>query len=278
MTASFHAALVQMTSSRSLTENLSTIETSVRTAADAGAALVCLPETCTLMEPDRDRLFAALKPTDSDPTVGALCDLAKSCHVWLSVGSHVALTMTEDAAPKAANRSLLIDPDGHIHATYDKIHLFDVDLDGGETYRESINYKGGKRAVVAATPFGTIGMTVCYDLRFPGLYHDLAMMGADILLVPSAFTRPTGEAHWETLLRARAIETGCYVLAAAQCGEHEGGRKTWGHSLIVDPWGQVLADGGEKTGLVYADLNLANVAAARLRIPSLRHGRSYEKP
>ena len=274
----FIATLVQMTSSRSLAENLSTIDTRARAAADAGASLVCLPETCTLMEPDRERLLATLKPTDSDPTVDALCSLAHACDVWLSIGSHVALTMDADATPKAANRSLMINPMGEIVETYDKIHLFDVDLDGGETYRESNNYKGGDRAVIADTPLSKLGMTVCYDLRFPGLYRDLAKAGADILLIPSAFTRPTGEAHWEPLLRARAIENGCYVLAAAQCGEHEGGRRTWGHSMIIDPWGKILADGGQTTGLVSGQVDLAQVTTARSHLPSLRHGRSYEGP
>lgn len=277
MTAPFTAALVQMTSGPSVDENLAVIETQVRAAADSGAALVCLPETCTRMQPDRAKLLAEVRPADDDPAVSALCTLAESCGVWLAVGSHAALAEDTDP-PRAANRSLLFSPAGDVAAQYDKIHLFDVALDTGETHRESDTYAGGARAVLAQTPLGRVGLTVCYDLRFPALYQDLARAGADIILVPAAFTRPTGEAHWETLLRARAIETGCYVLAAAQCGEHPGGRKTWGHSLAADPWGRVLADGGETPGVTLAAIGPAASAAARRQIPNLQNARAYEGP
>lgn len=275
--APFTAALVQMTSGRVLDANLDTIERAVTDAANQGAALVCLPEVCTRMEMDREHLFAQLRDTDDDATVDRLRDMARRSGIWLSVGSHVAKRVV-DGETKAANRSLLIGPDGGIAATYDKIHLFDVDLDGGESYRESNTYAGGERAVLVQTPLGGIGLTVCYDLRFPVLYRDLAMAGADILLIPSAFTRPTGQAHWETLLRARAIETGCFVLAAAQCGDHECGRKTWGHALAVDPWGEVLADAGTGPTTEFVQIDLARVTEARGRIPSLHNARRYAAP
>ena len=181
---------------------------------------------------------------------------------------------TEDG--KAANRSFLIDSDGEVKAHYDKIHMFDVDLGDGEVHRESNAYEAGSRAVTADLPWGTLGMTVCYDLRFPRLYRALAKQGgADFLTVPSAFTRPTGKAHWHVLLRARAIENGCYVFAPAQCGEHENGRKTFGHSLIINPWGEILADGGEEPGFVSAEADPAEVTAARAKIPAFTHDRDF---
>jgi predicted amidohydrolase len=277
MTAPFTAALVQMTSGRDTADNLAVIERRVSAAAADGAALVCLPEVCTLMETDRAALLPQLRETDDDPAVERLRALAAQAGVWLAVGSHVAKRIV-DGETKAANRSLLIAPDGALAAAYDKIHLFDVSLDGGETYRESKTYAAGERAVIAETPLGRIGLTVCYDLRFPGLYRDLALAGADIVLVPSAFTRPTGAAHWEVLLRARAVETGCFVLAAAQCGDHACGRKTWGHGLAVDPWGEVLADCGEQPGTALVEIDPARVADARRRIPSLAHARAYAAP
>ncbi|MHC8509019.1 MAG: carbon-nitrogen hydrolase family protein [Rhodospirillales bacterium] len=280
MTAPFTAALVQMTSGPSVDENLAAVAAHVGAAAASGAALVCLPETCTRMQPDRKKLLAEVRPAHDDPAVDALKTLAESCGVWLAVGSHAALAEDTGGAggPRAANRSLLISPAGAVAASYDKIHLFDVALDTGETHRESDTYAGGARAVLAETPLGRIGLTVCYDLRFPGLYQGLARAGAEIILVPAAFTRPTGEAHWEILLRARAVETGCYVLAAAQCGEHAGGRKTWGHSLAADPWGRVLADGGETPGVTLVEIDPGAVGAARRQIPNLWHARAYEGP
>ena len=200
--------------------------------------------------------------------------LAKDLGIWLSVGS-LAIKV---AADKVANRSFLMGPDGRIHARYDKIHMFDVELPNGETYEESRNYRPGGEAVVADTPFGRLGLTICYDLRFPHLYRALAKAGASYLTVPSAFTQVTGEAHWHVLLRARAIETGCFVFAAAQSGTHENGRKTFGHSLIVGPWGEVLADGGTQTGVVTADIDPARVSEARGRIPALQHDRDFGLP
>jgi predicted amidohydrolase len=201
-----------------------------------------------------------------------LRELARKLGIFIHVGS-LAIKL---APEKAANRSYLIAPSGEIAARYDKIHLFDVDLAGGESYRESRNYRPGEQAVLCDLPWGRLGLTVCYDLRFPALYRALAEAGAIMLAIPSAFTQQTGEAHWHVLNRARAIENGCFVFAAAQGGKHENGRETYGHSLIVDPWGRILAEGGAEPGVVIAEIDLADVAKARARIPSLQHGRRFE--
>ena len=196
--------------------------------------------------------------------------------VWIAAGSLAVRTGDPDG--RLANRSFLIDPDGGIAARYDKIHMFDVEVSERETWRESQGFRPGTRAVVAQTPFAVLGLAICYDLRFPHLFRTLAQAGAQVLLVPAAFTRPTGEAHWEVLLRARAIETGCFVLAAAQTGEHASGRLTHGHSLAVAPWGEVLADAGREPGVTLVDLDLAQVDEARRRIPALGHDRPIEGP
>jgi predicted amidohydrolase len=225
-----------------------------------------------IMEVRREALFGAIMSEEEDPSLAALRETARSHRLWLHVGS-LAIKVSPD---KAANRSILIAPDGEIAARYDKIHMFDVDLAGGESYRESRSYRPGDVAIAANLPWGRLGLTVCYDLRFPALYRALAEAGASFLAIPSAFTRQTGEAHWHVLIRARAIENTCYVLAAAQGGRHENGRETYGHSLVVDPWGRVLAEGGEEPGVVMAEIALAEIAAARKRIPSLQHGRRFE--
>jgi len=211
----------------------------------------------------------------SDPALAAWRALAGELGIWLHAGS---LVLRSEEDERFVNRGLLIGPDGGIRARYDKIHMFDVDLDGGESYRESSGFRPGERAVLAQTPWGGYGLTICYDLRFPHLYRLLAQAGARILAVPSAFTRQTGAAHWHTLLRSRAIETGCFVLAAAQCGDHEDGRQTYGHALAVSPWGEVLADAGETPGVVVVDLDLAAVEAARGKVPSLFHDRTIAPP
>ena len=198
--------------------------------------------------------------------------LARKHKIWLHIGS-LAIKVSPD---RAANRSFLIDPKGEIVARYDKIHMFDVDLADGESYRESRSYRAGDLAILADLPWGRLGLSVCYDLRFPALYRALAEAGASFLAIPSAFTRQTGEAHWNVLMRARAIENGCFVLAAAQGGTHENGRETYGHSIVVDPWGQVLAESEAEPGVLFADIDPAAVAAARARIPSLQHGRRFE--
>jgi predicted amidohydrolase len=224
------------------------------------------------MEVKREALFAALAPEESDPSLAAFRETARSHRLWVHVGS-LALKVTSD---KAVNRSLLIDPQGEIAARYDKIHMFDVDLAGGESYRESRSYRPGESAISADLPWGRLGLTICYDLRFPALFRALAEAGASFLAIPSAFTRQTGEAHWHVLMRARAIENTCYVLAAAQGGKHENGRETFGHSLVVDPWGRVIAEGGEEPGVVMAEIAPADIVTARNRIPSLEHGRRFE--
>ena len=268
----FRAALIQMRSGRDVAKNLADAADLVREAAEKGAQYVQTPEITTLMELDRKRLFEAIRVEEGNPAVSIFSALAKELGIWLHIGSMAVLLKNE----KIANRSFLLGPDGDVHARFDKIHMFDVELPGGETYRESRNYQAGDTAVLAALPWGTLGMTVCYDLRFPHLYRALAKGGADFLAIPSAFTRKTGEAHWHVLLRARAIENGCFVLAAAQAGKHESGRETFGHSLIVSPWGDIIAEGdGAQPGVVVANIDPRAVLEARQRIPSLQHDRPY---
>ena len=272
MSGPFTAACVQTTTGRDIAENIETTGVMVKAAAKAGADFVLLPETVNLMELDRQARQEKIAADGGDAGLSGFCALARETGVWLLAGSLVKLT--DDG--KAANRSFLIDSDGEVKAHYDKIHMFDVDLGDGEVHRESNAYEAGSRAVTANLPWGTLGMTVCYDLRFPHLYRALAKKGgADFLTVPSAFTRPTGKAHWHVLLRARAIENGCYVFAPAQCGEHENGRKTFGHSQIINPWGEILADGGEEPGFVSAEVDPAEVIAARAKIPALTHDRDF---
>jgi predicted amidohydrolase len=224
------------------------------------------------MEARREALMAAIVPEDEDPSLAGFRELARRHRLWLHIGS-LALRISPD---RAANRGLLIDPHGAIAARYDKIHMFDVDLDDGHVYRESRSYTAGEHAVVAELPWGRLGLTVCYDLRFPALYRALAEAGSVYLAIPSAFTRQTGEAHWHVLNRARAIENGAFVFAAAQGGRHENGRETFGHSMVIDPWGRILAEGEAEPGVVMADIDPTAVAAARKRIPSLQHGRRFE--
>ena len=269
----FRAALIQMCSGRDVSKNLAETARLVREAAGRGAQYVQTPEITTLMELDRKRLFGAIGVEEGNPAVSFFSDLAKEFGIWLHVGSMAVLLNNE----KIANRSFLFGPGGDVCARFDKIHMFDVELPGGETYRESRNYEAGNAALLAPLPWGTLGLTICYDLRFPHLYRALAKGGGDFIAIPSAFTRKTGEAHWHVLLRARAIENGCFVLAAAQAGKHESGRETYGHSLIVSPWGDILAEGdGTQPGVVIADIDPSAVTEARQRIPSLQHDRPYE--
>ncbi len=276
MSGPFTVACVQTTTGRDIAENIETTGAQVRAAAKGGADFVLLPETVNLMELDRRAREEKIDAGDGDAGLSGFSALAREAGVWLLLGSLVK--RTEDG--QVANRSFLIDSGGEVKARYDKIHMFDVDLGDGEVHRESNAYEAGSRAVTADLPWGTLGMTVCYDLRFPHLYRALAQgdnnkAGAAFISVPSAFTRPTGKAHWHVLLRARAIENGCYVFAPAQCGEHENGRKTFGHSLIINPWGEVLADGGEEPGFITAEVDPAEAAAARAKIPSLTHDRDF---
>ncbi len=274
MTDSFKIACVQMNSGPDVDANVAAALALGFDAGDAGADLIAFPETVNVMQADKAELRKKTGPEDRSVALASFRDLARETAAWVLVGS-MAVEGSNGPGGKMANRSLLIDGGGEIKARYDKIHMFDVDLGGSERHRESAAFEPGGKAVVAETPWGGLGMTVCYDLRFPRLYRTLARRGAKFIAVPSAFTRTTGEAHWHVLLRARAIENGCYVFAPAQCGDHDGGRRTFGHSLIVDPWGRVLADGGQSPGYVIADIDPAKVAEARARIPSLNHDRPF---
>jgi predicted amidohydrolase len=268
---SFTAAMVQMRTSLSPEASFKQAESLIREAAAQGADYVQTPEVSNLIQKNRKALFELLAPEQEDLSLKAYRELARELKIHLHIGS-LALRATPE---RAVNRSFLIAPDGSILASYDKIHMFDIELDGGESYRESANYQPGETAVISDLPWGRIGLTICYDVRFPALYRALAESGASFITVPSAFTVRTGEAHWHTLLRARAIENGCYIFAAAQGGKHESGRETYGHSLIADPWGLVLAEGGVEPGVVMAKIDPAKVESARKSIPSLQHGRRF---
>ena len=271
-TASFRVGLIQMRSGRTPRANIDAAVKLIDEAKSAGADYVQTPEMTNILEAKREALFAAIAEEDTDPSLAAFRQTARSHRLWLHVGS-LAIKV---AADKAVNRSFLIDPAGDVAARYDKIHMFDVDLPGEESYRESRSYRAGDAAIAADLPWGRLGLTICYDLRFPALYRALAEAGSSFLAIPAAFTRQTGEAHWHVLMRARAIENTCYVLAAAQGGKHENGRETFGHSIVVDPWGRVVAEGGTEPGVVMAEIVPAEVAAVRGRIPSLQHGRRFE--
>jgi len=274
------AALVQLNSSDDPVANLPETLALIRGAAAAGAGFVLTPEVTNCVSASRKHQENVLTAEVDDATLAALRVVAQELKIWLLIGS--IAVKTSDSDGRFANRSFLISPSGKIIARYDKIHMFDVQVSKSETYRESAGYRPGEAAVLAEADFARVGMTVCYDLRFAYLYRKLARAGAQILTVPSAFSPVTGAAHWETLLRARAIETGCYVLAPAQVGSHDCSagkpRKTWGHSLAVAPWGEVLVDGGTDVGFSLVDIDLAQVDAARSRIPSLSHDRNFEGP
>jgi predicted amidohydrolase len=268
----FRVALVQMCAGRDAAKNIAAVGELIRKAAAGGAQYVQTPEMTNIMELDRTRLLAAIKPEGDDPGVTQFRFLARELGIWLHIGS-MAL-MGERGKP--VNRSLLISPAGAIAARYDKIHMFDVDLGGGESYKESATYEPGREAVIASLPWGRLGMTICYDLRFPHLHRALAQAGARFLAVPAAFTKPTGIAHWHTLLRARAIECQCYVFAAAQGGKHENGRETFGHSLVISPWGEVLAEADVQPSVTFADVELQRLDDVRRQVPSLRHDRPFD--
>jgi len=269
---SFNAAMIQMRSGHDPGANLTAALALIKEAKAAGANYVLTPEMTNILASKREHLLAHIVAEEQDPTLATLCEVARELGIYIHIGSLAIKASPE----KAANRSFLIDRKGEVVARYDKIHMFDVDLAGGESYRESNSYRPGELAIVADLPWGRLGLTVCYDLRFPALYRALAEAGASFLAIPSAFTRQTGEAHWHVLQRARAIENGCFVFAAAQGGRHDNGRETFGHSLIVDPWGRVIAEGGAEPGVVMAQIVPSEVAAARKRIPSLHHGRRFE--
>jgi predicted amidohydrolase len=270
--STFTVGLVQMRSGLSPAVNLDAAVKLIGEAKAQGADYVLTPEMTNIMDLKRERLFAAIVAEEEDLTLARLRELARKLGIHLHIGS-LALKISPD---RAVNRSFVIDPRGEILARYDKIHMFDVDLGGGESYRESRNFRPGESGVVTDLPWGRLGLTICYDLRFPALYRALAEAGASFLSIPAAFTRQTGEAHWHILVRARAIENGSFIFAAAQGGRHENGRDTFGHSLVVDPWGRILAEGGTEPGVVLASIDIAEVAAARAKIPSLQHGRRFE--
>jgi len=272
----FRLGCVQVNAGDDMAANLDAAEGFARAAARAGAQLIGFPENVAFMAPDGVGVREAARPEADHPALVRFKALARELEAWLVVGSLGIAGADNDG--RVANRSFVIDATGQVMSSYDKIHMFDVVLSGGESYRESSTFCPGARAVVTDTPFGRLGLTICYDVRFPYLYRALAQAGAELIAVPAAFTRTTGVAHWHTLLRARAIETGAYIFAPAQCGTHPRGRQTYGHSLIVNPWGEVLADGGDEPGFICADIDLARVAQVRAQIPALTHDRDFTGP
>lgn len=269
----FKAACIQVNASNDMDANIQAAAALACDARAAGARLVLMPENVSMMEWGSRNIIAKAQPEDGHKALAAFQELARETGLWLHCGSLAVLLENG----RVANRTLVLDPRGDIVARYDKIHMFDVDLGGGEAYRESATFEPGDRAVSVGLPWGRLGLSICYDLRFPHLYRGLAKAGADFLAVPAAFTKTTGKAHWHVLLRARAIETGCFVFAPAQCGTHVGGRETFGHALIVSPWGQVLADGGEQPGFIMAEIDTDEVDDARRKVPSLVHDRTYSE-
>jgi predicted amidohydrolase len=274
MSTPFKVACLQLNSSRDPAPNIESLRELARRAREAGAELIMSPEVSDMIEPDRAERFRKARTEAEHPMLAAGRELARELGAHLLLGS-IVVRIDETTL---ANRSLLIRPDGEIAGRYDKIHMFDVDLAGGERHRESSVFRPGERAVTAALPWGVLGMSVCYDLRFAYLYRALAHAGADFLSIPAAFTVPTGRAHWHVLMRARAIETGCFVLAPAQWGEHATGRRTYGHSLIVAPWGEVLAEAEDAVGLIVAEIDPAKVLEARRQVPALSHDRAFATP
>ena len=268
----FRAGLVQLRSGRTVASNLDKAEALVRRAAKGGAQYVQTPENTGIMELKPELVLAAAESEGTSAPLAWARALARELGIWLHIGS-IAIKLDPS---RVANRSYLLDPKGSVTARYDKLHMFDVDLAGGESYRESQYFRPGAKAVLADLPFGRFGLSICYDLRFASLYRALAAAGAEIIAIPAAFTKQTGEAHWHVLTRARAIETGAFVLAATQGGLHENGRSTFGHSIVVSPWGEVLAEAGEEPGVIFADIDLAASEEARARIPAIKHGREFE--
>jgi deaminated glutathione amidase len=267
----FKAALIQMRSNGNMARNLADATSMIRDAASMGAIYVQTPEVANVFEPDKERLKAICKTEGEDTSVHGYSALAKELGVYLHAGSFALKGETG----KLANRSLVFAPDGKVAARYDKIHLFDIDLPSGESHRESATYQPGEFAVTASLPFAKLGLTICYDLRFPALFNALAKAGANVLTIPAAFTVPTGEAHWHVLQQARAIETGSFVLSAAQGGKHECGRSTFGHSIAISPWGEILVEAGTDPGVFMVDIEPEKSAATRARIPALVHARSF---
>jgi predicted amidohydrolase len=274
MNAKLVAACIQLNNAPDIAANLERIEPMIRLARERGADFIALPENAALMIAGRTRLFANSPPESEHSAVAFFARMAQSTGAWILAG-RIGVATGRD---RLANRSFLFDPRGEVAARYDKIHMFDAVLSEKESYRESDHYSGGKSAVVAETPWGKVGLTICYDVRFPQLYRALAKAGANIIAIPAAFTVTTGRLHWHVLTRARAIETGCFVVAPAQCGEHDGRRQTYWHSLIIAPDGVILAEAGTEPGIIVAELDLAKVAEARRMLPCLEHDREFESP
>ena len=270
MNSTFRLACVQLNAGAEIEPNLEAASILVKSAVVDGAQLISLPECVSLIEPDRAILQKKCEVENDSVALQFFKHLAAEYRVWLHVGSIAVL----NDAGQISNCTFLLGPDGKTEARYNKIHMFDVDLGGAEVYRESDTYTPGSTATIADLPWGQLGLTICYDLRFPLLYNLLAQSGADLIAVPSAFTQKTGRAHWHVLLRARSIETGCWIFAAAQCGSHANGRKTYGHSLIVNPWGEIVADAGEEPGFIIADIDVSEVESARQSIPVLTNSRT----
>lgn len=267
----FTTACIQLRTGNDVAENLKTVSDFIREAAAKGADYIITPETSALMEMNTKRLFAGTAFERDETSIRMFADLAAELGIWLHIGS-LAIKLSDS---KVANRTYVFNPEGKTVATYDKIHMFDVDLSGGESYRESKNYQPGTQAVTVDMPWGRVGLTICYDLRFPQLYRMMAQNGAGYLTVPAAFTRNTGKDHWHILLQARAIENGCFVFAPSQGGRHENGRETYGHSLILSPWGDILAEADEEPGIIMAKIDPALITQARTRIAALKHDREY---
>jgi len=271
---SVRIACLQMNSGNDFSRNLATFDAMAREAASAGAAFILSPEYFLMMDGTGRVMRDAALDENGEPALSAIAALARELSVWLLAGS---ITLRSGDG-RMYNRSVLVSSSGGVVATYDKIHMFDVTLPDGKVIKESSAYRPGEKAVLAETPWGKLGMTVCYDLRFPGLFRTLAQAGADFITVPSSFQRQTGKAHWHPLLRARAIENECFVLAPAMCGDHPGNRQSYGHTLVIDPWGEIIGDGGESPGIVYAELDQHRAARVRAMIPSLDHDRPFARP
>ncbi len=268
----FDVACIQLRTGNDVADNIKTVTGFIREAAAKGADYIITPETSHLMEMNSKRLFASTAHESEETAIQLFADLAAELKIWLHIGS-LAIKLSDT---KVANRAYVFTPEGKIAATYDKLHMFDVDLSGGESYRESKNYQPGNKAVTVDMPWGRVGLTICYDLRFPQLYRTMAQNGAGYLTVPAAFTKNTGKDHWHILLQARAIENGCFVFAPSQGGTHENGRKTYGHSLIISPWGDILAEAGEDPGIIMAKIDPALIVEARTRIAALQHDRQFD--
>jgi predicted amidohydrolase len=268
------AACIQTNATSEIATNLERLEPMIRTARERGAEFITVPENVNLLVCGRERLFARVFNEADDPTLQFFKRMAQKTGAWFLVGS-IAMNVGHE---RLANRSYILNPKGEAVAHYDKIHMFDATLSEKESYRESNNYRSGDRAVIAQTPWGKVGLTICYDLRFPHLHRALAKAGASIITVPAAFAATTGKLHWHVLLRARAIETGCYIVAPAQCGTHDGGRMTYGHSMIVAPSGEIIAEAGDMPTVITAELDMEKVAEARRMLPSLQHDCNFELP